>query len=764
MNRYQTVFKDEDFKNLPKDVKSDFYNTLETVPFVHWLIQPESIRGFAKDRTRWDNPNNLKNRKEDPKGKIVVDVTKPHILENIDFFRERAIFFNKHHKYTDLTPNPNPKSEYARFWKEELKRWRYGLVRPSDGEWIPGGLYFYWNYCPIWIVEKDEDADGEGKRTREFPHPWLGDYLFYHYMEQARNNGKHVKMLKTRGIGASFKMGSLSPRNMYIYPGSGNPNFHLASDKTFLQGDKGVFGKVMDTLDWIATYTPLPKLRLGDSKRAMEIQLGYLDSYGLRKGLLSSVFGISMKDNADKARGIRGPLIHYEEDGIFPNLESTWNINRRAVEEGKVAYGQMVALGTGGDEGRNFAGSERLFYNPNAYNIYGIPNVYDKNSDGKSQCGFFWGSYLSRNDCYDRATGEPDVTKALLEIIIERAKTRASASDSKTITQNMAEEPITPQEAVMRVDGTVFPVADLKEYLGEVSADLSNFTYSHYVGEIVITGNGEVEFRNKTDMYPIREYPALDNKRGAIELFELPQKVKDSYRYIIGVDTYDDDLVEFSSSLGSCIVFDRWTRRIVAEYTGRPGLANEFYEICYRLARLYNASIMYENNKKGMFTYFNNKGILLMLADTPEILVDKQLTKPRTLSGNVSKGVNATAAINSYGLRLQADWMLEPSYKETEEKVGEDEVEKYIPNLRKIRSIGYLKEAIAWHPKLNADRVSAMNMVMIYDAELSQYELGKGSSKTNTRASDPFFDKIYKENKIDTGFGYKENKYLFKDN
>jgi len=179
---------------------------------------------------------------------------------------------------------------------------------------------------------------------------------------------------------------------------------------------------------------------------------------------------------------------------------------------------------------------------------------------------------------------------------------------------------------------------------------------------------------------------------------------------------------------------------------------------------LYNASIMYENNKKGMFTYFNNKGILLMLADTPEILVDKQLTKPRTLSGNVSKGVNATAAINSYGLRLQADWMLEPSYKETEEKVGEDEVEKYIPNLRKIRSIGYLKEAIAWHPKLNADRVSAMNMVMIYDAELSQYELGKGSSKTNTRASDPFFDKIYKENKIDTGFGYKENKYLFKDN
>jgi hypothetical protein len=84
---------------------------------------------------------------------------------------------------------------------------------------------------------------------------------------------------------------------------------------------------------------------LGDSKRAMEIQLGYLDNYGVRKGLLSSVYGISLKDNPDKARGIRGPLIHYEEDGLFPNLETAWNINRRAVEEGKIAYGQMVALG-----------------------------------------------------------------------------------------------------------------------------------------------------------------------------------------------------------------------------------------------------------------------------------------------------------------------------------------------------------------------------------------------------------------------------------
>jgi len=1136
MNKYQTIFTEEDFKLLPREIRTEFYDFLENVPFINWLIQPEEIRGRAKDRIKHNELPDTDERKQYNDGRIVVDVVKPHILEDIDFFRERAIFFNTHKKYTNIPPNPNPKSDYAKFWKRELKRWKYGLIRPSDGEWIPGGLYFYWNYCPIWqTLETGVDKGGKtrGERVYEFPKPWLGDYLFYHYMEQGREAGQHGKLLKTRGVGFeqphsekvktftgektvgeikigdkligidgkettvleiypqglkdvyevelmdgrkircgkdhlwyvknftkkdkkkaqpvrlsemmekglywdinggnnkmykykipkqapvdypekelpihpyilglligdgtlttrnikiatkdkfiieeierllpeysltkdttncnylftsknrfnateedlkkyknsqyglnklkreikflglnvkcfskfipeiykmgsieqrfallqglmdsdgsvnfkgnkefsssnltlikdvsdvvrslgmkcrlsegrplrekewpdrgtvtcqqeyrlhiitnevifrlprkaerckvrkifedsaiinikkldyqeesscflvdndthtylttdytvthnSFKLGSLSPRNMYVYPGSGNPNFHLASDKTFLSGDKGVFGKVIDTLDWIATHTPLPKLRLTDSKKSMEIQLGYLDSYGVRQGILSSVYGISMKDNPDKARGIRGALIHYEEDGVFPDLESTWNINRKATEDGNVAFSYQLAGGTGGSEGSNFIGSEKLFYNTDAYNIYGVSNVYDKNSTASSKCGFFWGAYLNRNKCYDESTGEPDVTKALMEIVINRAKTRVSASDSKTITQNIAEECLTPQEAVMRVDGTIFPVADLKEWLGEISMDMSGFTSPHYVGEFIIDASGNVQFKHNTDVYPIREFPAIDNKQGAVELFELPKNNKDPYRFVIAIDPYDDDVVEYSSSLGSCIVFDRWTRRIVGEYTGRPGSANEFYEICYRMARFYNGFIIYENNKKGLFTYFNNvKKALTMLADTPEILVDKQLTKAKSAGTNVSKGINATAAINSYALRLQADWMLEEAYDEENKQLEEGETKPFIPNLRKIRSIGYLKEAIAWHPKLNADRISAFGLALIYDAELSQYYAGKLENRIQTRADDPFFKRVYKTSRPDaetgllekitpmTSFGYK---------
>ena len=152
MNKYQTVYTEDDFKDVPRELKGEFYEILESIQFVKWLIQPEEVRGFAKNRPRYSSL-----KEEDPEkmysdDRIIVDITKPHILEDLDFFRERAIFFDKHGKYTNIPSSPNPKSEYGEFWREELRRWKYGLIRPSDGEWIPGALYFYWNYCPIRLI------------------------------------------------------------------------------------------------------------------------------------------------------------------------------------------------------------------------------------------------------------------------------------------------------------------------------------------------------------------------------------------------------------------------------------------------------------------------------------------------------------------------------------------------------------------------------------------------------------------------------------
>lgn len=709
LNKYQTPITGELQKSLPKEVWEDLIDFIGTIKFIQNLIAPEEVRGFAKDRPK------------DKSGKIIVDLTNPHILEDMDFFRERAIFFEKNKCYTHLRPNPNPRSEFAEFWREEKRRWKDGLVRESDGEWIPGYYYFYLNYVQIWVDEVVDEGNTaekkEAERRREFPKIWSGDYLFFHYFNQAQKAGKHAKLLKTRGCGFSFKTSAISPCNMYTRPGL--PNFHLASDKTFLEGEKGIYGKVVNNLDWIATKTPWPRIRLINRLSDMEIQLGYLNEYGNQEGLLSSVYGISLKDAPEKARGVRGPLIHYEEDGLFRNLEKAWNVNRKAVEQGNLVHGTMFCGGTGGTEGANFEGSEKLFRNPNGYNILGIPNVFDKNSDGNVECGFFWPAYLNREECYDPVNGESDVIKALIQILQDRFTVKYNSSDPLAITQKKAEEPITPAEAVMRTSGTIFPVSDLKEYLADIKMQGVRFWDRHYVGDLVVDKEN-IKWQ-LADKYPIRSYQFTGNTDGAIEIFEMPKLGADKLpmkgRYIAGIDPYDDDS---GTSLGSIFIFDMFFDTIVAEYTGRPKFANDFYETCKRMLLFYDARAMYENNKKGLFTYFSQQGCTYLLAENPKTLKDQEMMKKGNY-GNKAYGVHATAEINSYARRLQKYWMLtvaHPNYQDTDEQ-GNIITSKL--NLQLIRSMGYLEEAIAWNSDGNFDRISALGMCMILREEKKQF-------------------------------------------
>lgn len=744
MNKYQTPLTEELRENLPKEVYDNILEYISTVKFIQNLIAPEDVRGHIADRPVMTYENDEGEEVEYEDGRRLVDLANPHILEDMEFFRERALFFEKTGRYTNLIPNGNPKSEYAQFWKEELHRWKHGLVRP-DGEWIPGELYFYWNYSPIWLVEKAEGTKGKkkGERVRRFPKPWLGDYLFFHYVHQGKEEGKHGKLLKTRGVGFSFKAGAWSPRNMYVLPGSGNPNFHLASEKAFLSGDKGIWGKVLDTLDWIADHTPLPRMRLVDGKRSMEVQLGFEDEYGTRRGFLSSVFGISLKDNPDKARGIRGPFIHYEEDGLFPNLEKAWNVNRKAVEDGGIASGYMLAGGTGGVEGASFEGSEKLFYSPDAYNIYGIPNVFDRNTDGQTVCGFFWGAYMNRNGCYDMEIGEPDVIKALVEICLDRYKVKYSSNDARALTQKKAEEPITPQEAVMRTEGTVFPVADLKEYLESVMVKRDSFLAEHYTGELIRAQDGSIVWKPNAEKIPLRSYDVgSGDKTGALEIFEMPRKSADGRvmrgRYIAGIDPIDADT---GVSLFSMLVLDTFTDRIVAEYSGRPRTANEAYEVALRTCMFYNAEANYESNLKGLFNYFDKHNMLHYLADTPQILKDMDFVKATNLYGNKAKGTRASAPVNAWGRLLQADWMNSKAY-------GDEEDGRL--NLHRLRGLAYIEEAIKWNSDGNFDRISAG--IMLFILREDKYKRSKaakerGDEKIKRVSDDPFFTRNYKNKK-----------------
>lgn len=1068
LNKYQSTFEDLQLDSYPQEVQDEFMDAINSVPLIQHLISPN--RPLAKDCPR------------DDKGRIIVDLTNPPIIEDTDYFRPVALFYKEHGKMTNLRPNANPNSEFGKWIREEIRRIWYGYVRESDGAWVTGDMYFYLNYCPI-IQSKIRKGTKIADRIVDTPEFWEGIWWRSNYIEQARNLGHHCAEIAKRGASKSYFVASILAK-LFILGENEDTSKSVramvtAYQKEYLVKD-GTLNKFVEMIDYIAQNTEFPSKRLRSSLQDMQWKMGYVDlDTGTQRGTLNEIIGVSSKDDPDKLRGKRPhPLsckilttngikswgdirigdyvysqqgkpvqvidvIDYDEDDIykitlkdgrvtyaqgdhlfpiyyrasgviksrlekvsnlletkwynkkgiptykwalpknecidfneqqlpidpytfglylgdgdyahswntklnltmvpedlksilqyipyevkiskyrdishhimvdgardilkslglenkksgdkfipsvylfnsesnriallnglldtdgsctkdygiieystksprlkddvlflcrslgynctskervikgvtyykcyiytsdtrlfnlqrkkrnlrkkcpaysdrcpissielynrekcrcitvdsedglyliddfivthnssriiieefgnFPKVTDTYRVILPSVQEGNIVFGQMILIGTGGSEGADFAGANEIIYNPLGFNIYALPNVYDRSAQGKNNTIFFFGAYVNRKGCYNH-DGISDVTKALLELCYDRYLVKYNTTDSMALTRTKAENPITLQEAIMRRDSTLFPVATIMDRIHQIDGNPNEYD-DVYVGELELKKDGKVEFK-PTSAQPIRHFPHKDNKlEGAVEIFKMPELDRDGKpfngRYIASQDPYDDDSAE-TMSLGSTFILDLWTDKIVAEYTGRPMFADDYYETSRRMCLFYNARMNYENNKKGLFAYFSKMNCLYLLTDVLEFLKDKDMVKGQ-LYGNKAKGTNATVPINAYARTLIRNWLLKPVV--TVQVIDGEEQEVTVPNLMFIKSKALLQELAQWNPDGNFDRVSSLGMLMLL-REDKMITLGGDVSKAieHNNESDLSNDKFFKKN------------------
>ncbi len=196
-------------------------------------------------------------------------------------------------------------------------------------------------------------------------------------------------------------------------------------------------------------------------------------------------------------------------------------------------------------------------------------------------------------------------------------------------------------------------------------------------------------------------------------------------------DPYDHDK-SGTNSLGSCIIYKRFQNfesyydLPVAEYTGRPDTAEEYYEKVRQLLRYYNARLLYENEKKGLYAYFSHKHSEFLLVDQPDII--KDIIRNSTVQRG--KGIHMNKSIKDWGEILIRDWLNE-EYSEGKK------------NLTKIFSEPLLEEFISYNDEGNFDRVMAFMMVMIYKEELHHVHVKKKKQHDKSRMIFP--DGIFKD-------------------
>lgn len=654
----------------------------------------------------------------------MVDFNK-HIKNTIKF-SPAAEFFKKHKCYT-LAPRGT--TDYNSYWDQETERCLNGYTAP-DGDSITGYHYFYLNYSPIMKLKEVSYTDRYGnvrtrrERTLDFPRFWDYDYYYYNAIEQAEDDGKHMAVLKSRQRGYSFKGASMLVRNYELIPGS--KNFAVASEQKFLIGD-GLLTKAWEIMDFIDKYTDWSKQRLVSTR--MERVAGYkiTDEFGKQteQGYKSSITGITLKNDPERIRGTRGKLVLWEEGGKFPGLLDAWRIEQPSVEtdDGK-AFGLMIAFGTGGTEGSSFTGLKELFYKPEAYNVLAFPNIWDDNAE-QTECGFFvpsWSNLESfdenGNYIYMDQDGNSLKEKAIENLIEQRNKIRDGGASQQSIDRFISERPIKPREAVLELGKNIFPRKLLLDQLTRLRTNTKLRNMKHIV-DLNWDGNGQITATEKKTG-DITEYPLKkgDKPHGSIVIWEYPIKDPPFGLYIGGCDPYDHD-DSFTNSLGSVFIFKRvkageaWTDVIVAEYSGRPDTAEEYYENVRKLLVFYNARLLFENERKGIYPYFTNKHCDYLLADQPDKIISEVFKDSKVQR---RKGCHMTKAIRAYGEGLILEWLLE-------------EYEPGHPNVERIYSEPLIEELIENDGVKNVDRVIALCMVMIYREELYQVKVSKSQEQ-----------------------------------
>ena len=667
-------------------------------------------------------------------------------IKNTKKFCEAAEFFKVHKCYT-LAPRGT--TDYVKYWERETDRCLNGYTAP-DGDQITGYHYFYLNYCPIMRLIETEyvDRNGDTRKRRErifdFPKFWDYDYYYFNAVEEAETVGKHMAVLKCRQRGYSFKGAAMLVRNYELIPGS--KNFAVASEQKFLIGD-GLLTKAWQIMDFIDKNTAWAKQRLTSTR--MERVSGYkvTDEFGKQteQGYLSSITGITLKNDPERIRGTRGRLVLWEESGKFPSLLDAWRVEQPAVEtDDGVAFGLMISFGTGGTEGASFDGLKALFYKPKAYNVLSFPNIWDDNAE-QTECGFFvpaWSNLESFDDdgkyIYMDEDGNSLREKTIEELIKQRNIIKDGGASQQSIDRFISERPIKPQEAILELGKNIFPRKLLMDQLTRIRTNKKLQSMKHVVDLQWDGDGGVIAIEKKTG--DITNYPLKKDQKpaGSVVIWEYPVKDPPFGLYIGGCDPYDHD-ESFTNSLGSTFIFKRvqageaWTDVIVAEYSGRPDTAEEYYENVRKLLLFYNARLLFENERKGIYPYFTNKHCDYLLADQPDKVIS-ELFKNSTVQRR--KGCHMTKQIRAYGEGLILEWMME-------------EYEPGHPNIERIFSEPLIEELIMDDQVRNVDRVIALCMVMIYREEL--YQVKVSSAKEQNKQVELFEKPLFSSQWWDDG-------------
>jgi hypothetical protein len=451
-------------------------------------------------------------------------------------------------------------------------------------------------------------------------------------------------------------------------------------------------------------------------------------------------------DNPLAANGTRPNRAFIEEVGFMGNIVEVWGALESTQASSDYKNLVIYGLGTGGLSTHGAViYTKEIFYNPEEFNCLSFEDTWEN----KGKIGFFIPGAYTINKFKKGPNKITDEVNA--NIYIDEEINRAKKSGNRR--RYMAEiinKPQKPSDIFLTVEGNFFPIDDIREHLATIENNKRVLDSSWKCEFYIKDGKVDWSVSNKGILreFPHRRGDVLDT---AIEIWELP-KIDASNRppygrYLASLDPVDNDGGDdVEHSLLSGFILDAWTDRIVAEYTGRTKITDDFYEQWRRCLIYYNAICNYERNLKGFYPHMKRNTSLAYLCDQPEVLSEKGLTKNKMAIGNQTKGTQTTTPIINWGLELVLSYINAKAYDQPNNDEDQDEA-MYVRNLSTIKSPALLQEMLAYNSEINADRLSALILLMILREDRINISKNAFQKKIGLVTQNKFWDRAYKKTK-----------------
>lgn len=656
-------------------------------------------------------------------------------------FNEQGRKWNENGYYIN---SPIGTKTYKTYWDDERRKCRRGAIFISGKKtwYLPGDYYMWINFLPI-----------NNKETRRIQFADVRDTQLHMALYEclAELHFMHATITKKRQIASSYYHAAKFIKELWFEIA---PILKIGAslmDYVNNQGTWKYFEEYRSFLNketgWYRDFNPG-----GEGKWQQQVEITTPEGRKVLEGYKGSLIALSFESS--KTKGVGGPTRYffYEEAGIAPTMDITFEFLRPAMQSGLITTGMFIAAGSVG-ELIHCEPLKEFLLRPDRNQMYAVEhNLMDDNGT-HGRTALFIPEQWSMPPCIDEY-GNSLVEKALEEIANIRAKWKADLSPER-YRYRISQHPTNIKEAFDFREESRFPL----HLVAQQELRIKNKEYAEEYVDLRRGTDGSIEVLS-TSKLPITEFPVdkkTEDKSSVIVVYERPRPNPQFGDYYASIDPVSEGKTLTSDSLCSIYVYKSMIQvekdtpdgkevsverdGIVAAWCGRFEDINKTHQRLELIIEWYNAWTIIENNVSLFIQYMISVRKQRYLVPKSQIAFLKELKSNTNVfqeygwknTGNIFRG---------HLLSYLIEWLKEEIDVQTK---PDGEIVKISYGIERLPDIMALREMYAYTDKANVDRLVALTALIAFVKVQQSYR----SPRVVMQVDDRNLDKSKKMTKLE---------------